>query len=192
MYFITGIVETYGKDGVAAVFGVAALPVSLVLSMGDMGGRLREGGHKAAGVGTRSGSGSGSGPSFNRRIGSQDLVDSGIGLRSVRECEDITRVDNTAVHCLCVCWTLSTRSLHLAPHTLSPEDRLTAELVDAIGRVLDLMAGQMTPKEWSYLITLKGDVDDEMISRQMSQRALCSVHPVLLRMCKDNPLGNLW
>jgi hypothetical protein len=175
---------------VAAVFGVAVLPVSPVLSMADMGGRLEEGGDKGAGVGTRTGSGTGS--SFSRRIGSQDPVDSGKELRSVRESDDITRVDNTAVHCLCVCWTLSTRSLHLAPHTLSPEELLTAELVDGIGRLLDLMAGQMTPKEWSYLITLQGDVDDEMISRQMSQRALCSVHPVLLRMCKGNPLGNLW
>ena len=174
----------------AAVFGVAVLPLSPALSMGDMGGRLKEGGDKGVGVGTRPGAGSGS--SFNRRIGSQDPVDSGIELRSARERDDITRVDNTALHCLCMCWTLSTRSLHLAPHTLSPEDRLIAELVDGIGRVLDLMAGQMTSKEWSYLITLKGDVDDEMISRQMSQRALCSVHPVLLRMCKDNPLMNLW
>lgn len=176
----------------AAVFGVAVLPVSPVLSMGDMGGTLKEGGGKGAGVGTKTGAGLGSGSSCNRRIGSQDPVDSGIELRSVRESEDITRVDNTAVHCLCVCWTLSTRSLHLAPHTLSPADRLIAELVDGIGRVLDLMAGQMTPKEWSYLITLEGDVDDEMISRQMSQRALCSVHPVVLKMCKDNPLVNLW
>lgn len=179
--------ETYGKDGVAAVFGVATLPVSTVLFMGDSGDGLK-GGSTGLGVGT----GTGSGSSVSRRMGTQDTVGNGIEIKSMRVNEDVRGVDSTAVHCLCVCWTLSTRSLNLVSHTLSPANRLVAELVDGIGRVLDLMAGQMTPKEWNYLITLKGDADDDMISRQMSHRALYNVHPVLLKLGKENPLGNLW
>jgi hypothetical protein len=103
-------------------------------------------------------------------------------------------VDSSAVHCLCVCWMLSTRTLDLFPHflSLSAEGLLLAELVDGVGRLLDLMAGHVAPQQWSYLINLKGDDDDEMISRQMSRRALHHVHPELLRQCKDNPISNLW
>ena len=179
--------ETYGKDGVAAIFGVDMLPVSTALFMSDSGD-----GFKGVTTGLGVGTGTGSGSSVNRRKGSQDTVGNGIETKSMGVNEDVTRIDSTAVHCLCVCWTLSTRSLNLVPHTLSPANRLIAELVDGIGRVLDLMAGQMTPKEWNYLLTLKGDADDDMISRQMSHRALYNVHPVLLKLCKENPLGNLW
>lgn len=179
----------YGKDGVAAVFGVATLPVSTVFFMSDGGDGLKG---VSTGLGVGTGTGTGSGSSVNRRMGSQDTVGNGIEIKSERENKDMTKVDSTAVHCLCVCWTLATRSLNLVSHTLSPANRLAAELVDGIGRVLDLMAGQMTPKEWNHLITLKGDADDDMISRQMSHRALYKVHPVLLKLCKENPLGNLW
>lgn len=105
-------------------------------------------------------------------------------------------VDNSAVHCLCVCWMLTTRTLDLFPHSLcpfpSPEGLLLAELADGVGRLLDLMAGHLAPQQWSFLINLRGDDDDEMISRQMSKRALHNVHPELLRQCKDNPISNLW
>ena len=180
--------ETYGKDGVAAVFGVAVLPVSTLLLVSDRGDGLKE----RVGTGLGVGAGTGSRSCSNRKMGSQDPLGNGTELKAGKESEDVTEVDNTAVHCLCVCWTLATRSLNLASHILTSEDRLVAELAEGVGRVLDLMAGQMSPKEWSYLIALKGDVDDDMISRQMSHRALYNVHPVLLRQCKDNPLGNLW
>ena len=101
-------------------------------------------------------------------------------------------VDNSAVHCLCMCWMLATRTLDLCPHSLSPEGLLLAELADGVGRLLDLMAGHVAPKQWSFLINIRGDEDDEMISRQMSKRALHNVHPELLRQCKDNPISNLW
>ena len=87
---------------------------------------------------------------------------------------------------------LATRTLDLFPHSLPPEGLLLAELANGVGRLLDLMAGHFAPQQWSHLISSKYDDDDEMISRQMSKRALRNIHPELLRLCKDNPISNLW
>lgn len=176
--FLTGIVETHGLDGVAVLFGVSDIPfppsLSTHLEELGRGHRLKE--FKVEGEGASLSAASSSSRSNTRGEGDGEGEGKGEGTG---------RMSSSALHCLCLCWMLATRALNQFPRSIPPKGLLVVQLAEAVGRLLDTMAGLMTPQQWSYLVSLGGTVDAQMISRQTS---LDGLHPVLLRHCKDNPL----
>jgi hypothetical protein len=172
--FLTGIVETHGLDGVAVLFGVSEIPFpsSLSKQLEELGGHLNRKEFKQEGEGASLSAASSSSRS-NTRGGGEG------------EGEGTSRISSSALHCLCLCWMMATRALNQFPRSLPPKGLLMVQLAEAVGRLLDTMAGLMTPQQWGYLVSLGGTSDAQMISRQMS---LDGLHPVLLRHCKDNPL----
>lgn len=156
--FLTGLVEDHGTDGVAAIFGVSRLPLSLIVRNHEL----------------------------KRESGDEDGDE-------VQEMADITgrddsqeeAVNNSAVHCITLCWMLSTRTLDMYSSSLSPKGLLLSQLVDGTGRLLDLIAGHVSPQDWS-------EAADDIINRQMSKRVAHNVHPSIQKQMKDNPFYNLW
>ena len=94
-------------------------------------------------------------------------------------------VDGSGIHCIVLCWMLATRTLDQHPSNLSPNGLRLSELVDRAGRLLDLIAGHVSPQDWS-------EVDDEIVNRQMTQRVAKSVHPQIQKQLRENPFYNLW
>lgn len=179
--FLTGIVEIHGLDGVAVLFGVSEIPFppSLSAQLEEQGGgrdrkEIKKEGRRAFPSAASSSS------SRSNALREGDMQGEG-------EEEEVisNRISSSALHCLCLCWMLATRAVNHFPRTLPSDGLLMVQLAEAVGRLLDTMAGLMTPQQWVYLVSRGGTVDAQIISRQMS---LDGLHPVLLRHCKDNPL----
>ena len=164
--FLSGLVEIHGADGVAAIFGVHRLPMSLIIRPHDLMKDSSDGDKDRDRV--------------RRGETIQEVGDYG-GTNSNQE----ESIDSSGVHYIVLCWILATRTLDQHPSNLSPRGLLLSELVDRTGRLLDGIAGYISPQEWS-------EVDDEIVNRQMTQRVAKSIHPQIQKQLKENPFYNLW